>query len=189
MNEVGAIKSKKQIEKIKAVLKGKSYRDYLMFAVGINTGLRISDLLSLTFRDVLNEDGSIQESIKIKEQKTGKTKVFYINDTVKKSLVEYMKSNEYSLDDYLFASRKGDNKPISRIQAYRILNDACFQAKISGSIGCHTMRKTFGYWAYKQGIDITLLMKIFNHSTPSITLRYIGIEQEDINNVYVNLNL
>ena len=79
--------------------------------------------------------------------------------------------------------------PISRIQAYRLINEACSIAKIKGSIGCHTLRKTFGYWAYKQGIDITLLMRIFNHSTPSITLRYIGIEREDINNVYVNLNL
>lgn len=84
---------------------------------------------------------------------------------------------------------KGENQPITRIQAYRIINDACAIAKIKGAIGTHTLRKTFGYWAYKQGIDITLLMKIFNHSAPSITLRYIGITQEDINNVYVNLNL
>ena len=62
-------------------------------------------------------------------------------------------------------------------------------ARVEGLVGTHTLRKTFGYWAYKQGIDITLLMRIFNHSAPSITLRYIGITQEEINNVYVNLNL
>ena len=62
-------------------------------------------------------------------------------------------------------------------------------ARVEGAIGMHTLRKTFGYWAYKQGIDIILLMKIFNHSSPSITLRYIGITQEDINNVYISLNL
>ena len=189
MNEVGAIKDKKQIEKVKAVLRKNSFRDYLMFVMGINTGLRISDLLNLTFKDVLDDAGAITEIIKVKERKTGKTKTFFVNETVKKSLLEYMKDVDVESTGYLFASRKGDNQPISRIQAYRIVNDACGMAKIKGLIGTHTLRKTFGYWAYKQGIDITLLMKIFNHSAPSITLRYIGITQEDINNVYVNLNL
>lgn len=189
MNEVEAIKNKKQIDKIKSILKKNNYRDYLMFVMGINTGLRISDLLNLQLKDVLNENGLIVDSIKIKEKKTGKTKMFFLNDSATKALVDYIKTTNYDSNTYLFASRKGENKPISRVQAYRILNDACYQAKIEGSIGCHTMRKTFGYWAYKQGIDITLLMKIYNHSAPSITLRYIGIEQEDINNVYINLNL
>lgn len=189
MNEVGAIKDKKQIEKVKGILRKTSQRDYLLFTMGINVGLRISDLLQLRFSDVLNGSGNIVDDIRIKEKKTGKTKTFYINDTVKKALSEYIKTIEFQHDSFVFSSRKGDNQPISRIQAYRVINEGCSIAKIQGAIGCHTLRKTFGYWAYKQGIDITLLMRIFNHSTPSITLRYIGIEQEDINNVYVNLNL
>lgn len=189
MNEVGAIKDRKQIDKVKAVLRKNSFRDYLLFVMGINTGLRISDLLNLTFKDVLDDAGAISDTIKVKEKKTGKTKTFFVNETVKKALHEYMKDVDVTPLGYLFPSRKGDNQPITRIQAYRIINDACGLAKIKGSIGTHTLRKTFGYWAYKQGIDITLLMKIFNHSAPSITLRYIGITQEDINNVYVNLNL
>jgi Site-specific recombinase XerD len=189
VNEVEAIKDKKQIDKVKTVLKKNSFRDYLLFVMGINTGLRISDLLNLTFKDVLNDAGAVSDTIKVKEKKTGKTKTFLINETLKKGLLEYMKDVETQPTGYLFSSRKGDNQPITRIQAYRIINDACSIAKIKGSIGTHTLRKTFGYWAYKQGIDITLLMKIFNHSAPSITLRYIGITQEDINNVYVNLSL
>lgn len=189
MNEVGAIKDKRQIDKVKAVLKKNSFRDYLLFVMGVNTGLRISDLLNLTFKDVLDDTGAVSDTIKVKEKKTGKTKAFFVNDTVKKALQEYMKEVQTEPKCYLFSSRKGDNQPISRIQAYRIINEACAIAKIKGSIGTHTLRKTFGYWAYKQGIDITLLMKIFNHSAPSITLRYIGITQEEINNVYVNLNL
>lgn len=189
MNEVGAIKDKKQIDKVKAILRKNSFRDYLLFVMGINTGLRVSDLLNLSFKDVLDETGAVSDSIKVKEKKTGKTKTFFVNETVKKALQEYIKDVGVTPTGYLFASRKGDNQPISRVQAYRIINDACGLAKIKGSIGTHTLRKTFGYWAYKQGIDITLLMKIFNHSAPSITLRYIGITQEDINNVYVNLNL
>ena len=189
MNEVGAIKDKKQIEKVKTILRKTNLRDYLLFTMGINIGLRISDLLQLRFIDVLDRTGSFFDIITVKEQKTEKTKTFMLNDTVKKALTEYMKSIQYEHGSYIFSSRKGDNKPISRVQAYRVINEACMIAKIKGAIGCHTLRKTFGYWAYKQGIDITLLMRIFNHSTPSITLRYIGIEQEDINNVYVNLNL
>ncbi|MFZ3103006.1 MAG: site-specific integrase [Desulfitobacteriaceae bacterium] len=189
MNEVAAIKDKKQIDKVKAVLRKYSFRDYMLFVMGINTGLRISDLLNLTFKDVLGDTVVVTDTIKVKEKKTGKTKTFFVNETVKKCLLEYMKDVDVESMGYLFASRKGDNKPITRIQAYRIINDACGIAKIKGSIGTHTLRKTFGYWAYKQGIDITLFMKIFNHSAPSITLRYIGITQEDINNVYVNLNL
>jgi len=100
-----------------------------------------------------------------------------------------MKEIDHWPERFLFSSRKGNNRPISRVQAYRIINEACRIAKIKGSIGTHTLRKTFGYWAYKQGIDITLLMRIFNHSSPAITLRYIGITQEEINEVYINLNL
>jgi integrase len=184
MNEVGAIKDRKQIEKIKNVLKKTNMRDYLLFVLGINTGLRVSDLLTLKVGDVTDTD-----TIKVREKKTKKTKVFWLNEVAKKAIAEYLKTIEYNQGTFLFSSRKGDNVPISRIQAYRILNDACQIAKITGSIGTHTMRKTFGYWAYKQGIDITLLMRIFNHSAPSITLRYIGITQEEINNVYISLNL
>ena len=188
MNEVGAIKDKKQIEKIKLILKD-SPRDYLLFVMGINTGLRISDLLNLTFGDVLDDSNTVTDSIKVKEKKTGKTKTFFVNDAVRNVLQECINDFQVEPTDYLFASRKGDNQPISRIQAWRIINDACEAAKTTGSIGTHTLRKTFGYWAYKQGIDIALLMKIFNHSSEAITLRYIGITQEDINNVYFNLNL
>lgn len=190
MNEVEAIKDKKQIDKVKAILRKNSFRDYMLFVMGINTGLRISDLLNLTFKDVFGDARAISDTIKVREKKTGKTKTFFVNETVKKAMQEYIKDVDVvKPSGYLFASRKGENKPISRIQAYRIINDACGIAKIKGSIGTHTLRKTFGYWAYKQGIDITLLMKIFNHSAPSITLCYIGITQEDINNVYVDLNL
>lgn len=188
MNEVGAIKDKTQIEKIKSLLKS-SPRDYLLFVMGINTGLRISDLLNLTFKDVLDDGGVASDSIKVKEKKTGKTKTFFVNEAVKTVLKECISDFQVEPTDYLFASRKGENQPISRIQAYRIINTACEAAKVKGSVGTHTLRKTFGYWAYKQGIDITLLMKIFNHSAQSIALRYIGIEQEDINSVYFNLNL
>lgn len=191
MVSVNAIKSKKQIEKMKKVL-SVNERNYCLFILGINTGLRISDLLSLKFYNIL-EKNKIKDSIRIKEKKTKKTNNIQLNSNAKKALnllIKYYKDkNIFSEDLYLFHSREGDNKPISRVHAWQILNEAAKKSKIKGQIGTHTLRKTFGYWAYKQGIDITLLQAIFNHSYPAITLNYIGITGDDINNVYMNLNI
>lgn len=80
-------------------------------------------------------------------------------------------------DDFLFRSREGENKPISRVRAYQLLTDAAKKVGLD-EIGTHTLRKTFGYWHYKQHKDIALLQELFNHSAPSVTLRYIGINQD-----------
>jgi site-specific recombinase XerD len=189
MVEVNALKDKKQIERMKKILKSNNLRDYLLFVMGINVGLRISDLLNLRISDVY-ANGKLKDSVTIKEGKTDKTRTFDINKSAATAIKEYLSSlNDYDNDWYLFKSRKGVNNPISRVQAWQILNDSAKIAGIKEDIGTHTLRKTFGYWSYKQGIDITLLQRIFNHSTPSITLRYIGITQDDISNVYNNLNL
>ena len=182
MNEVEAIKNKKDIEKIKKAFNNK--RDLMLFVLGVNVGLRISDLLNLKVDDVLDK-----KSVTIKEGKTGKSREFTLNTAATKAVNDYLGSISYKPDDYLFKSRKGENKPISRVEAWQVLNDAADRAKVKIDIGTHTLRKTFGYWSYKQGIDITLLQKIFNHSSPAITLRYIGITQENIKDVYLNLNL
>jgi integrase len=101
--------------------------------------------------------------------------------------------------DYVFKSRKGYNMPITRQQAYRILNSAAEDLGlvernsagviVSGEIGTHTMRKTFGYHAYKNGVSLELLMDIVNHSTPAMTLRYIGITEQKKKDVYLQFNL
>jgi len=88
-------------------------------------------------------------------------------------------------EEYLFQSQKGVNKPITRVQAYRILNEAATELGLA-EIGTHTIRKTFGYWHYKKHNDIALLQKHFNHSSPSITLRYIGIDQDTMDQAMVN---
>jgi len=181
MNEVGAIKDKRQIEKMKKSFTNE--RDLLLFTLGINTGLRISDLLGLRVKDVAGQ------SIKLKESKTGKQRIITLNDTTCKAVKTYLGNGKLKDNDFIFYSRKGVNQPISRVQAWTILNDAAKKARLDINIGTHTLRKTFGYWAYKQGIDITLLQQAFNHSAPSITLRYIGITQDDIKNIYINLNL
>ena len=91
-------------------------------------------------------------------------------------------------EEYLFQSRKGKDKPISRVQAYRILNSAGAKVGLK-EIGTHTLRKTFGYWHYKQNKDVALLQEIFNHSAPSVTLRYIGINEDIKDNSIENFYL
>ena len=170
MNCVEPIRKREQIENVKRILKCSGYRDFLLFLIGINSGLRVSDILKLKVSDVKQKD-----YIEISEQKTGKYKRFPITNSFKDYLNEFIVDK--SLDDYLF-SGKQRNKPISRIQAYRIINNACRKAEITGHIGTHTMRKTFGYHFYREKKDIALLQYIFNHSAPSVTLRYIGINQD-----------
>lgn len=183
MEYVEPIRDEKQIKGMASYLKGNNIRDYLLFILGINSGLRISDLLKLTVEDVLGK-----ERITIREQKTGKTKDFPLSDTCKKAIKEYLGiTNRKS--GYLFPSQKG-GKPISRVQAYRILNDAAVHVGLTDeAIGTHTLRKTFGYWAYQKGVDITRIQKLLNHSAPSVTLAYIGITKDELDDIYINLNL
>jgi integrase len=190
MNNVDAIKDHKKIDHLKKVLKASNMRDYLMFVLGINTGLRISDLLQLTWGDVLDDKGRIRQSLILKERKTGKERKLTLCRNAQKALQEVLDTKQNILEgDYIFRSQKGNNRPIGRVHAWYILNQAAQTVGIKGRIGTHTLRKTFGYHAYRQGIDITLLQQLFNHSSPSVTLRYIGITQDDIDHVYINMNL
>lgn len=201
MNSVEPIRNLKVIKNIRSVLKGQSIRNELLFILGINVGLRISDILRLKAQDLIRTGGkTVKDYVVITEKKTGKTKKFYIGDIVKKVIETYMKENpDMQLADYLFKSRKGDNNPITRQQAYRIINSAAEALGlverddngviISGEIGTHTLRKTFGYHAFQNGTSLELLMDIFNHSSKSQTLRYIGITEEQKKDVYLQSNL
>ena len=117
MELVEPIRDKKKIDAVKKILKASSHRNYCFFTLGINSGLRISDLLSLKISDVIDDKGKIKDRINLKEQKTGKTKDFPISDVAKKALKEYLETKSYSLDGSLFASRKGNGR-INRQQAY-----------------------------------------------------------------------
>lgn len=188
MNEVNPIRDVKQLEAMKKYLRGQSLRDYLMFMVGINSALRISDILLLKVSDVWNGNKN-KDAITVKEKKTGKTKRFAVCKNLANAIKDYLGSYDYSLDDYLIISKKGDNKPITRQHAHLILSKAAKNIGINETISTHSMRKTFGYWAYKQGVDITRIQKLLNHSAPSVTLAYIGITQDELDDIYINLNL
>jgi Site-specific recombinase XerD len=188
---VQPIRDKKKIDTIKKVLLANNVRDYCLFTLGINSGLRISDLLNLKISDVVDDAGKIRERITLREKKTNKAKDFPISDVARKAITEYLKTREYEYDDPLFLSKKKNagKAPLQRDQAYKIINNAARAVGITEKIGTHTLRKTFGYHAYKSGISIEVIQKLFNHATPSTTLRYIGITQDDLDGVYMNLNL
>lgn len=185
MNTVEPIRDKKLVNDIAEYLRIRSERNFVMFVFGIYSGLRISDILEQRVRDVRDANGKIKSHIYIREKKTGKEKRFVINDELKDVLQEYVQDKPGY--EYLFKSRKGLNKPITREYAYQILRDAA-QAFRLESIGTHTMRKTFGYHLYQETKDAVSLQKIFNHSHVSITLLYIGVTQDMKDNMVKKLS-
>ena len=181
MNTVEPIRDIELVNDIADYLIARNERDYVMFVFGIYSGLRISDILKLRVRDVKDK-----EYIYLREEKTNKEKRFVIHEDLREVIKEYIKDKEDY--EYLFKSRKGLNSPITREHAYRILNNA---AKAFGleSIGTHTMRKTFGYFLYQETKDAVAIKEILNHSDISITLRYIGVNQDRKDKVVKKLNL
>ncbi|ARK31260.1 tyrosine-type recombinase/integrase [Halalkalibacter krulwichiae] len=175
MEFVEPIRDIEKIRVMKHFLIKRSKRDFLLFMLGINTGLRISQLLSLLYEDVMNE-GSPREFLEMKTKT--QTEYIYLNRNVRKAIINYVNQAHINENDFLFAA-SNKKQAITRQQAYRIINQAAIEAGISDKIGTHTLRKTFGYHGYKKGIALSLLQRRFNHETRKATLRYIGIADEN----------
>lgn len=180
MATVEPIRNKEDIVKVEKVLAEIGQRELLLFTIGTNCGLRISDILWLNVENVRNKT-----HIQITEQKTGKFKKFPINSKLQPMLKEYIKGRNGK--EPLFLSHWG--RRLDRVTAYYLIRNACKKAGLQEKIGTHSMRKTFGYHHYQKFKDVVLLQKIFNHSTPTVTLRYIGIEQDEIDYSYSNFIL
>lgn len=171
MKSTEPIRSKKLIRDILIHLRSKNDRNYIFFLIGLHTGLRVSDLLRLRVRDVKDKT-----HINLIEGKTGKSKQIIISDELRKELKTYCEGKQHY--EFLFKSREGGNDPISRVRAYQILIEI---GDIFGiHISCHVLRKTFGLDHYERNKDVAALMKIFNHSSPEITLTYIGVIQKEL---------
>ncbi|MFD0697818.1 site-specific integrase [Paenibacillus sp. GCM10027628] len=166
MQVVQPIREQEKIMEIQEVLRNQSERDWLLFTIGINSGLHLSDLLTLRVKDIRGKN-----KVNIKEGKTGKEKTFSINNQLNEWVEEYTKYMDD--EDFLFPSQR-TGRPIKRIRVYRILNEAAKQVGLN-DIGTHTLRKTFGYHYYQKTKNISVLRDLFNHSAPSVTLRYIGV--------------
>ncbi|MCR6840805.1 site-specific integrase [Bacillus thuringiensis] len=163
------IRDSEQIQQIKEYLKEKNARNYILFVMGINTGLRISDILKLKVGDLKGSH------ISMREMKTGKQKRIQITAALKRELRWFNENRED--DEYLLKSRQGKKSANRRSMAYKILSGAAAEFGLD-EIGTHTLRKTYGYHMYMQTKNIALLMEIFNHSSEKVTLRYIGVNQD-----------
>ena len=187
MNFVEPIRDIQKIKTMKSVLRNNP-RNELLFVLGINSALRVSDLLRLRVSDVLDESHNLKNAVILKEQKTGKTKSFPINDSVRNALKRYFKTQPpRSIDAPLFPSRSGGGA-LTRKQAWAILQQAGKSIGLD-NIGTHSLRKTFGYHVYRKTNDLAIVQQLLGHSNSSDTLRYIGITQEQLFDAYLDLNL
>lgn len=165
-------------------------RNYVLVTMGINTSLRISDLLGLKWKDVYNFNRKCYvDHIVLIEQKTGKRNVIALNSEAKHALEMLRNAVSASGEGYIFKSRVGTNQPIDRISAYKIIRNAAKELGMEGTISCHSLRKTFGYHAWKKGTPPALIMSIYNHSSIEITKRYLSIDQDDKDEVFLDMNL
>ena len=176
------IEDRKKVEQMLNNLRAKNPRDALLFQTGINTILRIGDLLRLTVKHVANPDYTIRKYIDIKEQKTSKYNRILITSTLAPKLKAYIK--RYGLDypdDYLFykqRNKKDINIPVTRDWVSKVLVKAAKECGIE-NFNTQSMRKTHALHVYEAtNFDIGLVQMMLNHQNPSVTLRYIGRTQK-----------
>jgi integrase len=195
MNFVEPIRDRKKIAQIKNLLRGQShYRNLLLFVVGINSALRISDLLQLQIGHVLNEQKKIKHRFWIKELKRGKRHEVVINESIREALEQYpafFPGIEADPGHYLFfsSSTPGYSEPIRRGQAWKFVTKICWEVGLRGNFGTHSLRKTWGYHARLQGVDLALIMYKLNHNSITYTKRYLGITDAELQAVAQRLNL
>ena len=188
MKTTQPIRDKRHIRKLaEYFLNRNETRNYVLFVFGIHTALRISDILRICWDDVYDfENKRVRESLEVVEKKTKKNKTIALNSQVKSALTMYVFAAKPGA--FVFENKRTE-KAISRVQAYRILRAAAEALKMLVRVSCHSLRKTFGYHAWKNGVSPAVIMDIYNHSSLTVTQRYLGITQDDRNAVYMSLDL
>lgn len=195
MNFVEPIRDRKKIAQIRNLLRGQGrFRDLLLFVVGINTALRISDLLKLSIGDFVDTDGQIHQRFWIREEKRGKRQEVVINDSVVDALKEYLAAYPTTLaspNHFVFFNLKTNDyrEPIRRGQAWKSITSICIDVGLRGNFGTHSLRKTWGYHARLSGVDLALIMHKLNHNSLTYTKRYLGITDDELEEVVRKLNL
>jgi len=178
-------------------------RDYALFVFGIYTGRRIADLVALTVRDVAYIDRKsrfcIVDRLKLQERKTGKFVDLLLHSYARRALKKYLKKRLKSapsmgalLNEPLFKSQKpgtlGEPRNVTKQHAWHILTSAARACGLNYKIGTHSLRKTFGYMLHQKGVSIELIQKFLNHSSPEITLDYIGVTRDDMDEAIMELD-
>lgn len=181
---VDPIRCETAIQTIKKILSDHP-RDLLLFTLGINNGLRTGDLLELRWKQLKHAKENY--SFIITEKKTGKQNCLLINKAVYPVLKNFENTVSPNDEDYVFKSRKKANTPLSVSTVNNMVKKWCRQVNLTGNYGAHTLRKTFGYMQRtKYGADIELLAKRFNHSSPRVTMRYVGIVDSEVDQLLRN---
>jgi len=180
---VDPIRRMKDIQSISKLLSDHP-RNHLLFVMGTNNGLRTGDLLKLKVGDV--KGMKIGDTLAIKEGKTGKRNILVMNKSIYKSLQTYLEAMKPMDDDFLFASRKG-NRSITVQCVNNMVKKWTRMINLKGNYGAHSLRKTWGYvQRTTYGVGFEILCKRFNHSSPAITMRYLGIEDKEVQNILMN---
>ena len=183
------IRNKNQVRQLAEYYLNRGYiRNYVLIILGVNTALRISDLLRLRWDDVYDfGQGSVRAYVEIVEQKTGKSKAIALNQSARNALTLFA-SQAAESGRYLIENQR-TGMAISRIQAYRLIRAAAEALEFQERVSCHSLRKTLGYHAWKKGVALAVIMEIYNHSSIAVTRRYLGVTQDDKDAVYLGLNL
>lgn len=192
MGKTQPLKELEQINLLKDYfLSRKEYRNYTLIVFGMNTSLRISDILTLRWKDVFNyKTKTYRQHLTVTEKKTHKRNTIALNPSIVSALeLLHKKSGKITPDTFLFLSQKGYNQHITRHRAFTIIKEAAGKLGFEDNIACHSLRKTFGYQAWKQGVQPALLMSIYNHSSYEITKRYLCITQDERDQVFLNIML
>lgn len=177
---VQPIRKKEKIQEIQNFLR-EDPRDYLLFVLGLNTALRVGDMLRLKASDVRSK-GQVKDMLKVRISETGKQKRIALSLATKKALRFFFKCNPGLVDSGFLFTGIGRDKPMSRVNAWMILKRIAEKFDLP-DIGTHSLRKTWGYQARKAGIDLSIIQKKLGHRTPGITKRYIGITDDEVHQV------
>jgi len=192
VQEVEAVKTNEQRQQVEAHLTAQDTIYLDIWKIGVNTALRISDLLSLTMNDVRSLDAE-QPALNIKEQKTGKQRKIIVNQSalgvMQRRLTEYPDHVWLFQSDAVNRNRREPPKPINRRSVSRVFERVGQKVAPKVALGTHSMRKTRGYAMHKAGRSIESIAKVLNHSSPAVTMRYIGLVQQDIDESYTELEL
>jgi integrase len=176
--KVDPITEVKHIRAIKKLL-AENPRDKLLFIMGINSGMRVQDLLQFRIKDVCHK--AVGDRITLVEKKTGKENVLIINQEIFDAIKAYLALDVHKEKDFLFKSRKGSNYPLTTFRVMKMIKGWTEAINIKGNFGAHTLRKTWCYQQRKEfGVSWEVIAKRLNHSNPAITRRYLGIKEEEV---------
>ena len=195
MNFVEPIRDRKKISHIKNLLRGEQrWRDLLLFTVGINSALRVSDLLSLRMGDFVDEAGEIRLRFWLREAKRNKRQEVIINSSIQDALEEYLLAYPDVARNaghvVFFNTRSQDyHRAITREMVWHVITDVCKAVGLRGNYGTHSLRKTWGYHARLNGVELALIMHKLNHNNLAYTKRYLGITDDELEAVVRKLNL